>query len=53
MTQNTTPLATDALLALFALPLPDLLYRAQTVHREHFNPSTVQLSTRLSIKTGG
>ncbi|WP_018151981.1 biotin synthase BioB [Leeia oryzae] len=39
--------------ALFALPFNDLLYRAQTVHREHFDPNSVQLSTLLSIKTGG
>jgi biotin synthase len=39
--------------ALFALPFNDLLYRAQTVHREHFDASRVQLSTLLSIKTGG
>jgi len=39
--------------ALFALPFNDLLFRAQQVHREHFNPNAVQLSTLLSIKTGG
>jgi biotin synthase len=39
--------------ALFALPFAELLYRAQTVHREHFDPTEVQLSTLLSIKTGG
>ena len=39
--------------ALFELPLNDLLFRAQTVHRLHFNPNEVQLSTLLSIKTGG
>jgi biotin synthase len=39
--------------ALFALPFADLLHRAQTVHREHHNPNAVQLSTLLSIKTGG
>ncbi len=38
---------------LFALPFPDLIYRAQTVHRENFDPSEVQVSTLLSIKTGG
>ncbi|MEI7969272.1 MAG: biotin synthase BioB [Betaproteobacteria bacterium] len=38
---------------LLALPLPDLLFRAQTVHREHFDPTRVQFSTLLSIKTGG
>ena len=39
--------------ALLALPLPELLFRAQTVHREHHDPTKVQLSTLLSIKTGG
>jgi biotin synthase len=39
--------------ALFALPFPDLLYRAQTVHRANFDPLEVQVSTLLSIKTGG
>ena len=38
---------------LFAMPFPDLIYRAQTVHREHFDPAEVQVSTLLSIKTGG
>jgi biotin synthase len=39
--------------ALFDLPLPELLFRAQTVHRLNFDPAEVQLSTLLSIKTGG
>ena len=39
--------------ALFDLPLPELLYRAQTVHRAHFDPAEVELATLLSIKTGG
>ncbi len=39
--------------ALFALPFPELMFRAQTVHREHFSPTDVQLSTLVSIKTGG
>lgn len=39
--------------ALYELPFNDLLFRAQTVHREHFDPNAVQLSTLLSIKTGG
>ncbi len=38
---------------LFDLPLPELVFRAQQVHRLHFDPSEVQLSTLLSIKTGG
>jgi biotin synthase len=40
-------------LALYELPFPDLIHRAQSVHREHFDPSAVQLSTLLSVKTGG
>lgn len=43
----------DRILELFELPFPELLFRAQTVHREHFDPSAVQLSTLVSIKTGG
>jgi biotin synthase len=39
--------------ALFALPFPELLFRAQAVHRAHFDPTQVQISTLLSIKTGG
>lgn len=39
--------------ALFALPFNELLFQAQQVHREHFDPNEVQLSTLLSIKTGG
>jgi biotin synthase len=39
--------------ALFKLPFADLLFRAQQIHRENFDPNAVQLSTLLSIKTGG
>lgn len=39
--------------ALFALPFNDLLFQAQTVHRQHFDANAVQVSTLLSIKTGG
>lgn len=38
--------------ALFAMPFNDLLFKAQTVHRQHFDPNEVQVSTLLSIKTG-
>lgn len=41
------------IVALFELPFSDLMYRAQTVHRANFNPNAVQVSTLLSIKTGG
>ena len=39
--------------ALFNLPFPELLHHAATVHRAHFDPSEVQVSTLLSVKTGG
>lgn len=42
----------DAVIALYELPLMDLLFRAQTEHRVHHEPNTVQLSSLLSIKTG-
>jgi len=38
---------------LFALPFNDLVFRAQQAHRAHFDASEIQLSTLLSIKTGG
>ena len=40
-------------LDLMSLPFADLLHRAGSVHRAHFNPNQVQVSTLLSIKTGG
>jgi biotin synthase len=40
-------------LGLFGLPFTELVYRAAAVHRSHFDPSEVQLSTLLSVKTGG
>ncbi|NPC57104.1 biotin synthase BioB [Caenimonas soli] len=43
----------EAVQALFDLPFPDLLHRAQTVHRENFDPTLVEFATLLSIKTGG
>jgi biotin synthase len=39
--------------ALFALPFPELMFRAAQTHRQHFDPAEVQVSTLLSIKTGG
>jgi len=43
----------EAIAALFELPFNDLMFRAQTVHRAHHAPNAVQLSTLVSIKTGG
>jgi len=39
--------------ALFALPFAELVFQAAQVHRQHFDPAEVQVSTLLSIKTGG
>jgi len=43
---------TEQVVALFELPFNDLLFKAQSIHREHFDPNAVQVSTLLSIKTG-
>jgi biotin synthase len=43
----------DEIEALFDLPFADLMYQAQTVHRQNFDANAVQISTLLSIKTGG
>ncbi len=56
MTDSPTPVrhdwTLDEIKALFDLPFNDLLFRAQTVHREYFDANAVQVSTLLSIKTG-
>jgi biotin synthase len=43
----------DQVRAIFALPFNELLFQAQTIHRQYFDPGAVQVSTLLSIKTGG
>src|SRR5881397_1679468 len=43
----------EAIEALLDLPFNDLIFQAQTIHRQHFGANDVQLSTLLSIKTGG
>jgi biotin synthase len=43
----------EEIAALFALPFPELMFRAASVHRAHFDPTQVQVSQLLSIKTGG
>jgi biotin synthase len=45
--------AREEVRGLFSLSFPDLIFRAQQVHRIHFDPREVQISTLLSIKTGG
>ena len=44
---------TEEILGLFRLPFPELVYTAQSIHRRHFDPDTVQFAQLLSIKTGG
>jgi biotin synthase len=51
--KSTKKWALDEIQALFALPFTDLMWQAQQVHRDHWNPQGVQLSTLLSVKTGG
>ena len=43
----------DAIEALFELPFPELMHRAQIVHRDNFDPTLVEFATLLSVKTGG
>ena len=43
----------EEIAALFALPFPELMFRAASAHRAHFDPTQVQVSQLLSIKTGG
>ncbi len=52
-TAEIPPRSLDAIRALFELPFADLMFRAQTVHRAHFDPNRIQRSTLVSIKTGG
>ena len=52
-TQATPRWTVSAVEALYQLPLMDLLFRAQLVHRENFDPNEVQRSALISIKTGG
>ena len=42
----------EEILALFDEPMNDLLFTAQTIHRQHFDPNEVQVSSLLSVKTG-
>jgi biotin synthase len=52
-THATSTWSLKAIEELFNLPFNDLMFQAQQVHRLHFDPNEVQLSTLLSIKTGG
>ena len=52
-TSSDAPWSVASVAALFELPFAELLHRAQTVHRQHFDPTEVELATLLSVKTGG
>ncbi len=52
-TKNTEQWSKEAIRALFRQPFNDLLFQAHSVHREHFKANELQVSTLLSIKTGG
>jgi len=43
----------EDIVALYEMPLNDLIFKAQTIHRENHDPNAVQVSTLLSVKTGG
>ena len=49
---NAQAISRETIATLFDLPFMDLLLQAQTIHRQHFKPNEVQISTLLSIKTG-
>lgn len=49
----SAPISRDEAKIIYNFPFNDLLFRAQSVHREHFDPNAVQISRLLSIKTGG
>ena len=51
--ESVGPWSVDQVVEVFETPFNDLLFQAQTVHRENFDPNRVQLSRLLSIKTGG
>jgi len=53
MIESRTDWTRDEIAALFDLPFPELVFRAAEAHRAHHDPTAVQLSTLLSIKTGG
>jgi biotin synthase len=53
MKVNTNYASLDKLVKLYNAPLMDLMYQAATVHRENHNPNEIQMSSLISIKTGG
>lgn len=50
---KTTQWTTQEILDLYNLPFSELIYKAATIHREHHDPNKVQVSSLISVKTGG
>ncbi|MEN9354449.1 MAG: biotin synthase BioB [Fibrobacterota bacterium] len=50
--ETTERVTREEIRALYDLPMPELLFRAQAIHRQHWDPLDVQMSTLVSIKTG-
>ena len=53
MNKKITKWSLEDIETLYRLPFNDLIYKAQTVHRENHDPNKIQVSTLMSIKTGG
>ena len=53
MNKNTKKWKLDDIENLYRLPFNDLIFKAHTIHREHHDPNKIQVSTLMSIKTGG
>ena len=53
MNKNTNKWKLDDIKKLYHLPFNDLIFKAHSVHREHHDPNKIQVSTLMSIKTGG
>ena len=53
MNKNTKKWKLDDIENLYRLPFNDLIFKAHSIHREHHDPNKIQVSTLMSIKTGG
>ncbi len=53
LAQARSEISRAEVLAIYALSFPELMFQAQSTHRRHFDPTLVQISTLISIKTGG
>src|SRR6056300_762502 len=53
MNQTNYNWTLDSIREIYNKPLLDLVFQAASIHREHHNPNKIQVSTLLSVKTGG